>query len=81
MGKSLKQLEREIMAEKADRGWKNPAFQSSHVPRLREIQNTPSFLRRTVPPPRRPALPGGDSKVEAGGYTTPTSKNRSTGIL
>ena len=31
------------MAEKkGGRGRENPAFQSSHVPRLREIKNTPS---------------------------------------
>ena len=36
--------------KKGGRGRENPAFQSSHVSRLREIQNTPSS-------PRRPALP------------------------
>ena len=36
--------------KKGGRGRENPAFQSSHEPCLREIQNTPSS-------PRRPALP------------------------
>ena len=46
------------MAEKSGRGCENPAFQSSHVPRLREIQNTPSSPRRTALPAPPSAIRG-----------------------
>ena len=70
------------MAEKkADGGVRSPLLSRASAAFKRNQEYPILPPPSGAPPPRRPALSGGDFPVTKEGYTTPAPKNRSTGFL